>query len=75
MKLIDWIKQVDPIVDVIIWFPEEEEPIFKGALLNIPWTLTEKEIGRKNQDDDEEPIYISMNENHLPVIVINLLDN
>lgn len=77
MKLKNFIKQIDPVIDVIIWeSDDEDEPSFEGALFNIPHRLINKKIGRK-KDEKEEPVYISIKKNkfnvELPVIVINVL--
>lgn len=77
MTLREWIVQVDPIIDVII-FGIEEEPLFKGAAYDIPWTLVDYPIGR-NDDLNEYPIFITPEKNEygvsLPIITINIKDN
>jgi hypothetical protein len=78
MKLLKWIKQVDSICDVIIYSQyDEEEPIFEGAMFEIPWVYMNKEIGRTD-GSQEEPIYISHkkldNGVVLPVIIINIIE-
>lgn len=78
MKLIDWIKFIDPIVDVIIFVDSEQEIRYEGSLLNMPWYLINHEIGRINKDEDkDEPIFISCRQNEygaiLPTITINLI--
>ena len=76
MKLKDWIEIVDPIVDVTIWIENDDEPIFEGNMMDIPWWLIDYEIGRRN--DPEEPIYVYAKKHnngyYNPCIVINLLD-
>ena len=78
MILKEWIKLVDPIVDVVIWTQDDkDEPAFEGSVLDIPWWLADCEIGRADSFDCDEPIYISTHTNRfnheLPVIVINCL--
>lgn len=79
MKLGKWIKVVDPVIDVEIWsqYSEEDEPLYKGSMFNIPWTLVDKEIGRVD-DNINEPIFIVQKENEygvmLPYIVINIIE-
>jgi hypothetical protein len=76
MKLKKWLKYVDPIVDVKIFEGEEEDPVFEGPLFDIPWGLTEHEIGRVDNTDKDEPIFICSHVNQynveLPLIVINI---
>jgi len=82
MKLKKWLKMVDPLVDVVIYTPDDDEvPAFEGSALDIPWSLTDYKLGRKD-DDTEEPIYISVKEKTyangnvgtVPVIIINVID-
>ena len=76
MKLKKWLKYVDPIVDVKIFESGSEESIFEGAAFDIPWQLVEHEIGRVDDTDKDEPIYICSHTNQynteLPLIVINI---
>ena len=78
MKLKTWIKQIDPIVDVVIWGDSSTEPLFEGSMLNIPWHLVDLPIGRKNKADTDEPIYISIDKNEFgieqPTITINVIE-
>lgn len=76
MKLKKWIKQIDCLSNVIIWDSNsDEEPLFEGVIFDIPWVLTECQIGRANSK--EEPIYLSTKKdsfgNVMPLIVINLI--
>ena len=60
--------------DVII-FGIEEEPLFKGAIYDIPWTLVDYPIGRTD-NSNEYPIFITLEKNEygvsLPVITVNI---
>jgi len=78
MILKDWIKQVDPIVDVVIWENgNTDEPLFEGAMFDIPWTLVEYDIGRADKEDTDEPIYIGTHVNkygnEVTVVTINII--
>ena len=77
MKLIDWIKFIDPVVDVIIFVDSEQEIRYEGSLLDIPWYLINHEIGRIDKEDGDEPIFISCRQNKygaiLPTITNNLI--
>lgn len=77
MILKDWLKQIDPIVDVKIW-GVDDEPLFEGSALDISWTLVDYPIGRI-EDNGEEPIYFSTYQNKygttLPIIIINIINN
>lgn len=77
MKLKKWLKYVDPIIDVKIFESNTEEPAFEGAAFDIPWSLVERKIGRADNTDKDEPIYICSHTNQynteLPLIVINII--
>lgn len=78
MKLGKWIKVIDPVIEVEIWSQyTEDEPLYKGSMFNIPWTLVDKEIGRVD-DITNEPIFIVQRENEygvtLPCIIINIIE-
>ena len=78
MKLGKWIKVIDPVIEVEIWSQyTEDEPLYKGSMFNIPWTLVDKEIGRVD-DITNEPIFIVQRENKygvtLPCIIINIIE-
>ena len=73
MKLKNWIKQIDPIIDCEIWGFDDKEPIFEGSVLHIPWKIIDLEIGRT--DSSEEPIYFSSDlGNGRSGIVINVIE-
>jgi hypothetical protein len=74
MTLKEWLKPMDLVFEVSIW-GSDEEPLFEGPAFNIPWTIVDYKIGRiDKQDKREEPIYIAVNNVHLPKIVINVID-
>ena len=78
MKLGKWIKVIDPVIEVEIWSQyTEDEPLYKGSMFNIPWTLVDKEIGRVD-DITNEPVFIVQRENEygvtLPCIIINIIE-
>lgn len=74
MKLKKLIKYMDSLTEVIIWGDNEEEPLFKGCILYIPWHLIDLEIGRKNSPEDE-PIYIyNDKEKNDAIMVINVIE-
>lgn len=39
MKLRELVKHIDIYEDVVIFINEDDEPIYKGTCLNIPWSL------------------------------------
>lgn len=78
MKLKKFIKQIDPIVDVIIWGSKHEYPLYEGAMFDIPKNITKYKIGRAD-GSSEEPIFIITEINKyqatLPIIVINVIED
>ena len=86
MKLKKWLKQTDSMFDVVIWGDDENDPLYKGSALNIPWTIIDFEIGRKNdyEEDDksafvtDEPIFIATYRNEygtiMPLISITVIE-
>lgn len=78
MKLKKFIKQIDPIVDVIIWGSKHEYPLYKGPMFDIPKKIKKYKIGRVT-DLDEEPVYIIVKTNRhnaiLPIIIINVIED
>ena len=73
MKLRKWLEQIEPIVDCVIWGEDDNKPIFEGSVFNIPWTITELEIGRK--DDSEDRIWFSSDiGDGNPGIIINVIE-
>lgn len=78
MKLKKLVKLFSFCDSVIIWGSDNETPLFEGSILEIPWTFMNYKIGRKNKEDDEEPIFTSIQKNKygatLPVITINVID-
>lgn len=78
MTLKQWIKVIDPCIDVVIWGnTTENEPIYEGSLFNIPWIYMDYQIGRPD-GNTEEPIYITQKTNEygvtLPCITINVIE-
>ena len=77
MKLKKFIKQIDPIIDVIIWGSKHEHPLYEGPMFDIPKKIKKYKIGRI--DDSEEPIFIITEINKyqvkLPIIVINVIED
>lgn len=86
MKLKNWLKQTDSMFDVAIWGDDEDEPLYKGSAFNIPWTIVDLKIGRKNdyKEDDksafitDEPIFITTYKNEhgtiMPLISIAVIE-
>jgi len=77
MILRDWLEQVDPIVDVEIWTPDDnEEPAFAGSALEIPWVYINYRLATKKEMEGEYPIFIGIHTNQYgvnrEVIVINI---
>ena len=77
MKLIDLLKVMDGISNVVIWTQDDdEEPYYTGPVMDVPWVLIDCEIGRPYKDDDE-PVFVTIMKNdkgvELPVLVINIL--
>lgn len=77
MKLKKFIKQIDPIIDIVIWGSKHEHPLYKGSMFDIPKKIMKYKIGRI--DSDEEPIYITIETNQfnvtLPIIIINVIED
>ena len=75
MKLKKFLKLIDPIsFDVRIFINNDEEPIFEGSALDIPWGFIDLKIGRIDKSDKDEPIYFYHTENGDPACVINLIE-
>lgn len=87
MKLKKWLKQTDSMFDVVIWGDDENEPLYKGSPLDIPWTIVNLEIGRKDnykKEDDksvfiaDEPIFITTYRNEygtiMPLVSISVIE-
>ena len=50
MKLKDVIKYFDMLIEVRIWLEgEDDEPVFKGFLMNIPWYFIEYELDASDE--------------------------
>ncbi len=77
MKLKKFLKIMDPIIQVEIFNQIDEEPVFHGCLMDVPWGLANKEIGRAD-NSKEEPIFITERTNEygvkLPCITINIIE-
>lgn len=79
MILRDFLKLVDPVGYNVRLFSQydEDEPIWEGSPLDIPWVYAEKKIGRPD-GDTEEPIWIYNKENEygvtITIIVINIIE-
>lgn len=75
MKLKNWIKYLDSLDNVIIWGMDDKEPIFEGCVFEIPWTIVNYKIGRMNQKDGDEPIFVTrMDDSGQPKIIINVIE-
>lgn len=78
MTLKNWLKNMNLIFDVTIWGEDDEEPLYEGDALDIPWTIIDYPIGRMN-DDKEKPIWFCLYKNkygvNLPKVVINVIEN
>ena len=79
MKLRDILEQIDPIGDIVIWTEDEKEdddPAYRGSILNVSWTLADCRLVTREENDGEPPIFISQYENKygnkLPCIVANV---
>lgn len=76
MKFKKLLKLLDPIGDIIIWSPDdEEEPEFQGSIIDIPWYFLNYKIGRPNFDKEESiwiADHISENDKR-PALVIHLI--
>lgn len=61
MKLINFLKMIDPLDNIVIWTNEsdENEPEYDGSILEVPYWLLLLNIGRVEEDADE-PIRISL---------------
>lgn len=77
MRLNQIIRLFDMITKVRIFTSDQEEdegPIYEGCMMDVPWYLVEKVVGRKDKNGDE-PIYIyNDKDKNDAVMVINLLD-
>ena len=54
MKLKKLLKHIDVCEDVVIFINEEDEPIYKGACLDVPWSLISLPL---NTEATSGPIY------------------
>ena len=80
MKLKKFLKIMDPLIRCKIYTsdqPDDDEvPEFQGWLMDIPWYLTEYEIGMsENYSSSYEPIcfYDHIDDEGHPGLVINLI--
>lgn len=77
MKLKKFIKQIDPVIDVVIWGSKHEHPLYEGPMFDIPKKIMKYKIGRI--DNSEEPIFIVTEINKhqvtLPIININVIED
>ena len=61
MKLKKLIKLFDPLNEVVIWTPFEEDgddPAWQGTLLDLPWHYLDYKVSKFDKNDDE-PIRVS----------------
>lgn len=54
MKLKKLLKYIDICEDVVIFINEDDEPIYKGACLDVPWSLISLPL---NTDANSGSIY------------------
>lgn len=80
MTLKNWMKYIDPLIDVTIY--GTDQLLYKGPMFEIPWTLVDYPIRRREdtkEDFDEKPIFICQETNEynvtLPHIIINIDDS
>lgn len=58
MKLKKFLKMVDEVDDIIIWFDDEEDgPEYKGSILYVPYYLLNYKLAT-HRADDEKPVCI-----------------
>lgn len=50
MKLKKLLKHIDFCEDVIIYVNEEDEPIYRGNCLDVPWSLIDLPLSIGNSD-------------------------
>lgn len=54
MKLKKLLKHIDICEDVVIFINKDSEPVYKGACLDVPWSLINLPL---NTEADSESIY------------------
>ena len=54
MNLKKLLKHIDVYEDVVIFINEENEPFYKGACLNVPWSLIDLPL---NTEESSGSIY------------------
>lgn len=58
MKLIDILKYIDKYIQVIIWDTEDDEnPIFEGNILEIPWYISEMRLTEPEENNYSNAIF------------------
>ena len=65
MKLKKFLKMVNKIDDIIIWFEndnDEDGPAYKGSILHVPYYLLDYKLAM-HREEDEKPICIVHYEN------------
>lgn len=76
MTLMDFLKVIEPVDDITIYGDREEEPLFKGRVLDVPWIFTDCEIKR---EEKEEPIHFYIYQNEFGtnsiMIVVNIIED
>lgn len=73
MKLDDIIRHICPIESVVIYCDRENEPVYEGFLLDLPWYLLDYYL---DSNEEYEAIHSFYNkENNSNGLVINLIEN
>lgn len=60
MKLKKFLKMVDSVDDIVIWFEgddDAEDPAYKGSILHVPYYLLDYKLAMYRADD-EKPVCI-----------------
>lgn len=69
----DWIKMVDSMDEIHIYMEDEDDPIFKGHVFDIPWTLIDLPFAKR--DKLEPPVHIWAEEAKKPYYVVVLSED
>lgn len=72
MKLNDIIRHICPIENVVIYCDREDEPVYEGFLLDLPWYLLDYYL---DTNDEYEAIHSFHSEENKYGLVINLIED
>ena len=77
MTLREWLEVIDPVgLDVRLWSQDckDDEPLWEGWSMNIPWVYADKMIGIVNKDtgiiEKEDAIFFVTEKNEHDVDIV-----